>query len=81
MAAIEPGSTAVIFHYTAIALFLFTFFLIAINVFAQGRLLAAIGIGAFTASMLSVFLATMSHLRDVHTGFNAIRLETPDAFR
>ena len=72
---------AILLHYTGIALFLFTSFLIAVNMFAQSRLLAAIDIGVFTAGMLSVFLGTLSHLRDVRTGFDAIRLETPDAFR
>jgi hypothetical protein len=71
---------AIMFHYTAIALFLFTSFLIAINTFVQSRLLVVTDIGVFTAGMLSIFLGTMSHLRDVGTGFDAIRLETPDAF-
>lgn len=72
---------AILFHYTGIALFLLTSFLIALNTFIQSRLLAGADIAIFTAGMVSVFLGTLSHLRDVRTGFNAIRLETPDAFR
>jgi len=72
---------AILFHYLAIALFLLTSFLIALNMVVGSRALAAVDIIVFTLGMLSVFLGTLAHLRDVHTAFNAIRLETPDAFK
>jgi len=71
---------AILFHYIGIALFLLTSFLIAGNIFVHSQAVAIVDLGLFTLGMLCVFLGTLSHLRDVHTAFNAIRLETPDAF-
>jgi hypothetical protein len=71
---------AIFFHYLGIALFLLTSFLIAVNMALGSRALAGVDITAFTLGMVSVFLGTLAHMRDVRTAFNAIRLETPDAF-
>ena len=71
---------AILFHYTGIALFLLTSFLIALNTLFGDRTLAGLDVAVFSLGMLSVFLGTISHLRDVRAGFNAIRLEAPDAF-
>jgi len=71
---------AILFHYLGIALFLLTSFLIALNMVLSSRVLAAVDIIVFSLGMVSVFLGTLAHLRDVRTAFNAIRLETPDAF-
>jgi hypothetical protein len=72
---------AILFHYTAIALCLLTSFLIALNTFFKSSIIAGLDIAVFTLGMLSVFLGTLSHLADVRTGFDAIRLEAPDAFK
>jgi energy-converting hydrogenase Eha subunit E len=72
---------AILFHYTGIALFLLTSFLIALNMLLKHPIVAVVDVAVFTLGMLSVFLGTVSHLRDVRTGFNAIRLEAPDAFK
>jgi len=72
---------AIIWHYTAIALFLMTSFVIAGNIFIGSQILAIIDLGLFTVGMVSVFLGTLANLRDIHTAFEAIRLETPDAFK
>jgi hypothetical protein len=71
---------AILFHYTGIALFLLSSFLIALNMLLTHRIVAVVDVAVFTLGMLSVFLGTLSHLRDVRTGFDAIRLEAPDAF-
>ena len=71
---------AILFHYTGIALCLLTSFLIVLNTFLKSSIIAGLDIGVFTLGMLSVFLGTVSHLRDVRTAFDAIRLEAPDAF-
>jgi hypothetical protein len=71
---------AILFHYMGITLFLMTSFLIALNMVVQSRAVAVFDIALFTLGMLSVFLGTLSHLRDVRAAFNAIRLEAPDAF-
>lgn len=72
---------AILYHYTGIALFLLTSFLIALNMVLGSRAVAWLDIGVFTLGMVSVFLGTLSHLRDVRTGFDAIHLEAPDAFK
>ncbi|MBN1919474.1 MAG: DUF2721 domain-containing protein [Verrucomicrobia bacterium] len=72
---------AILFHYTGIALSLLTSFLIVLNTFLGNPIIAGLDVAVFTLAMLSVFLGTISHLRDVRAGFDAIRLEAPDAFR
>jgi len=72
---------AILFHYTAIAMCLLTSFLIVINMLVKSPIIAGLDIGVFTLGMVSVFFGTLSHLADVRTAFDAIRLETPDAFK